>query len=62
MKPEYVKVQKHCINESFLVTMKPITKGDVLKTVRRKARDNGESLREELWQLSSPKNKIYVLR
>ena len=40
MKPEYVKVQKHCINESFLVTSPytiaqavPITKGDVLKTV-----------------------------
>lgn len=40
MKPEYVKVQKHCINESFLVTIPyriakaiPIAQGDFMKTV-----------------------------
>jgi hypothetical protein len=39
MKPEYVKVQKHCVNESFLVTIPyriakaiPIAQGDVMKT------------------------------
>ena len=40
MKPVFVRVQKHCNNESFLVTIPlaiaqaiPITKGDVMKTV-----------------------------
>jgi hypothetical protein len=40
MKPEFVKVQKHAINESFLVTIPlviaqaiPVTKGDTMKTV-----------------------------
>lgn len=40
MKPTFVRVQKHCINESFLVTIPfaiapaiSITKGDVMKTV-----------------------------
>jgi len=40
MKPEFVKVQKHCVNESFLVTIPfaiaqtiSITKGDIMKTV-----------------------------
>ncbi|MGH9989317.1 MAG: hypothetical protein ACREAS_02670 [Nitrososphaera sp.] len=39
MKPKYVTVQKHCINESFLVTIPysiaraiPIAKGDIMKT------------------------------
>ena len=41
MKAEFVKVQKHCINESFLITIPfaiaqaiSITKGDVMKTGR----------------------------
>jgi antitoxin component of MazEF toxin-antitoxin module len=40
MKPVYVKIQKHSINESFLVTIPnaiaraiSLTKGDVMKTV-----------------------------
>jgi len=40
MKPEYVKIQKHCVNESFLVTIPyriakaiSIAQGDVMKTV-----------------------------
>lgn len=40
MKPEYVKVQKHCVNESYLVTIPyriakaiPITQGDLMKTI-----------------------------
>jgi hypothetical protein len=40
MKPQYVKVQKHCINESFLVTIPyriakaiPIAQGDLMKAV-----------------------------
>jgi hypothetical protein len=40
MRPEYVKVQKHCINQSFLVTIQytiaqaiSLTKGVVMKTV-----------------------------
>jgi hypothetical protein len=40
MKAEYVKVQKHCINESYLVTIPyriakaiPITQGDLMKAV-----------------------------
>jgi len=39
MKPKYVTVQKHAVNESFLVTIPyaiakaiPIAKGDVMKT------------------------------
>ena len=52
MKPTFVRVQKHCINESFLVTIPfaiapaiSITKGDVMKTgTRRQACGNGKSL------------------
>jgi antitoxin component of MazEF toxin-antitoxin module len=40
MKPIFVKVQKHCVNESFLVTIPNViaqaislTKGDIMKTV-----------------------------
>ena len=40
MKPEYVKIQKHCVNESFLVTIPyriakaiPISQGDVMKAI-----------------------------
>jgi antitoxin component of MazEF toxin-antitoxin module len=40
MKAEYVKVQKHCINESYFVTIPskiakaiPITQGDLMKAV-----------------------------